>query len=166
MGVLDDPARLAALERLDVLLKKPGAGFDRYTQEAARMLETPVSFVSLVDSEQQTFLARAASEEPFTTLPGTPLSHSFCKHTIEKNAPLVISDARVDPLVKENPAVEEFNVIAYAGAPIVTRSDLPLGTLCVMDHRPRQWTPEQVELLADLAAAVGHEIEMRAEMRR
>jgi GAF domain-containing protein len=166
MAAIDDPARLAALERLDVLAGRPYAGFDRYTAEAAHMLEAPVALVSLVDSERQTFLARTAEAEPFASLEDTPLSHSFCKHAVAQNAPLVIGDARDDPLVRDNPSVEEFNVIAYAGAPIVTRDDQALGTLCVMDHRPREWTAEQVALLGDLAAAVGREIELRAEMRR
>ena len=166
MGALDDPARLAELERLDLLEGKPYAGFDRYTAEAARMLEAPVALVSLVTPERQMFPSRAATDEPFTTLEETPLSYSFCKHAVAKQAPLVIGDAREDPLVADNPAIEEFNVIAYCGAPIITRGEQALGTLCVMDHEPRHWTPEQVDLLSDLAAAVGSEIELRAQMRR
>ena len=166
MGALDDPARLAAFERLDLLDGKPDAGFDRYTAEAAKLLDAPVALVSLVDSRRQAFLSRSAHEEPFISLEETPLSYSFCRHAVERKAPLVIGDAREDPLVRENPAIEEFNVIAYAGAPIVTRDDQALGTLCVMDHEPRDWTPDQVELLSDLAVVVGREIELRAQMRR
>jgi GAF domain-containing protein len=166
MGALDDPARLAALERLDLIEGKPYAGFDRYTAEAAKQLEAPVALVSLVDSERQFFPSRYAEAEPFKSLTETPLSYSFCKHAIEGREPLVINNAEQEPLVSDNPAVEEFDVIAYAGAPIVTRDDQALGTLCVMDHRPREWTPEQVDLLTDLAAAVASEIELRAQMRR
>jgi GAF domain-containing protein len=163
---LDDPARLAAFERLDLLDAKPGAGFDRYTQLAAEMLDAPVALVSLVESGRQLFLGRHASEEPFASIEETPLSHSFCKHAVAAKAPLVIGDARADPQVSDNPAIGDFNVIAYAGAPIITRDDQALGTLCVMDHEPREWTPEQVEMLTDLAGAVATEIETRARMRR
>ena len=165
MGALDDPERIAALERLDVLEGRPDAGFDRYTDLAAEMLEAPVALVSLVESERQRFLSRSALEEPWKSIAETPLSHSFCKHVVEAQRPLVIADARVDPLVEKNPAVREFGVIAYAGAPILTREELALGTLCVIDHRPRDWTGEQVKLLADLAGAVASEIEQRAAMR-
>src|SRR3954471_11951607 len=99
MASLDDPARLAALERLDLLDAKPGAGFDRYTKLAAEMLDAPVALVSLVESERQLFLSRRASEEPFASIEETPLSHSFCKHAVAAKAPLVISDARRDPQV-------------------------------------------------------------------
>ncbi|MEA2448796.1 MAG: hypothetical protein QOG63_728 [Thermoleophilaceae bacterium] len=166
MGALDDPARLAALERLDLVEGKPYAGFDRYTAEAAKQLDAPIALVSLVDSRRQYFPSRHASAEPFTSLEETPLSYSFCKHAVERKAPLVINNAPEEPLVQDNPAIAEFDVIAYAGAPIITSDDQALGTLCVMDHRPREWTADQVELLTDLAAAVATEIELRAQMRR
>ena len=165
MGALEDPARLAALERLDVLEGRPGAGFDRYTSLAAEMLEAPVSLVSLVETDRQRFLARHAAAEPFKSMSDTPLSYSFCQHAVRSKAPLVIGDTREDPRVSDNPAIEEHEVIAYAGAPIVTRDGHALGTLCVIDHEPREWTPRQVELLVDLAAAVAREIEQRAGWR-
>jgi GAF domain-containing protein len=166
MAALDDPARLAALERLDLLEGKPDSGFDRYTALAAKMLDAPVALVSLVDSSRQTFLSRRATYEPWISLAETPLSHSFCQHAVTSKAPLVISDARNHPLVSDNPAIEEYNLISYAGAPIITRDDQALGTLCVLDHEPRDWTPAQVEMLSDLAATVAREIELRARMRR
>ena len=166
MTPLDDPARLAELERLDLLEGRPDAGFDRYTQLAAEMLQAPVALVSLVQPDRQSFLSRSAHEEPWASTESTPLSHSFCRHAVESRAPLVIEDAREHALVAGNPAIEELNVIAYAGAPIMTRDDQAIGTLCVMDHEPRQWTPEQVGMLTDLAATVAREIELRAKMRR
>jgi GAF domain-containing protein len=166
MAGIDDPARLAALERLDLIEGRPWAGFDRYTAEAAEQLDAPVALVSLVDSQRQYFPSRHAEDEPFKSIAETPLSYSFCKHAVESHSPLVIDNTREEPLVAENPSIDEYGVLAYAGAPIITRDAQPLGTLCVMDHRPRTWTPEQVQLLIDLAAAVAAEIELRAEMRR
>lgn len=163
---IDDPERLAALERLDLLEAKPGAGFDHYTSLAAKELGAPVALVSLVDSQRQFFLSRIASREPLASADETPLSYSFCRHAVERGEPLVIADAREDPLVRDNPAIDEFGIVAYAGAPILTSDDQPLGTLCVMDHEPREWTPEQVRLLSDLAGAVALEIEQRAKRRR
>jgi GAF domain-containing protein len=165
MGALDDPERLAAMERLDLLNAKPDSGFDRYTALAAEMLDAPIALVSLVDSRRQFFLSNH-SEEPMKNYDETPLSYSFCQHAVRAKAPLVIPDARDHPLVSENPAIEAFGIVSYAGAPIMTPDDQALGTLCVMDEKPRQWTPEQVEMLTDLAAAVGSEIRLRAEMRR
>ena len=166
MGALEDPARLAALERLDVIEGRPDAGFDRYTALAAEMLDAPSALVSLVESERQLFASTHADGPPWADLRQTPLSYSFCKHAVESGEPLVIPDARDEPLVAGNPAIEELGVIAYAGAPIITREELALGTLCVIDRERRDWTPHQVELLSDLAGAVANEIEQRAQMRR
>lgn len=166
MGAIDDPERLAALERLDLIEAKPGAGFDQYTALAAKELDAPVALVSLVDSRRQFFASRLADREPLSSLDETPLSYSFCKHAVESKVPLVIEDAREDPLVRDNESISEYGIVAYAGAPIITGGEQALGTLCVMDRRPRRWTPEQVELLTDLAAAVAVEIEQRAARRR
>ena len=165
MGAIDDPERLAALERLDLMEAKPGAGFDQYTELAAKELDAPVALVSLVDSQRQFFASRVADREPLSSTDETPLSYSFCRHAVEREEPLVIEDAREDPLVSENPSITEFGILAYAGAPIFTSDAQPLGTLCVMDREPRRWTPEQVKLLTDLAAAVAAEIEQRARRR-
>jgi GAF domain-containing protein len=166
MDELDDPQRLAAFERLDLLDAKPDAGFDRYTALAAELLNAPVALVSLVDSRHQAFLSRLSSDPKLEGVDETPLSYSFCQHAVRTKAPLVIGDARLDPLVSENPSIEEFGLVAYAGAPIMTRDEQALGTLCVLDHEPRKWTSEQVKTLTDLAGAVASEIELRAQMRR
>jgi GAF domain-containing protein len=166
MGELDDAARLAAFERLDLLDAKPDAGFDRYTKLAAEMLQAPVALVSLVDSHGQKFLSRESTDPKLEGIDATPLSYSFCQHAVRQKAPLIIPDAREDPLVRDNLSIDEFGLVAYAGAPIMTRDEQALGTLCVLDHEPREWTPEQVKTLTDLAAAVASEIELRARMRR
>jgi GAF domain-containing protein len=67
--------------------------------------------------------------------------------------------------VRDNLAIEEFGIVAYAGAPICTSDDQALGTLCVLDTQPREWTDDQVKTLTDLAGAVASEIELRAKMR-
>src|SRR4051794_31407861 len=123
MAGLDDPERLAAFERLDLLDAKPDAGFDRYTELAAEMLSAPVALVSLVDSRRQAFLSKQAPAGPLAEVDETPLSYSFCKHAVRAKAPLVISDAREDDLVRDNPAIDAFGYVSYAGAPIMTRDE-------------------------------------------
>src|SRR3954469_14061207 len=131
------------------------------------MLSAPVALVSLVDSSRQSFLSKqAAADSPLAGVDETPLLYSFCQHSVRAKEPLVIPDAREHELVRDNPAIDEFGYVSYAGAPIMTSDNQALGTLCVLDQKPRDWTPEQVDLLTDLAAAVGSEIELRAQMRR
>jgi hypothetical protein len=165
-SALDDPARLAALERLDLLDPVPEAEFDRYTALASKMLDAPVALVSLVDSQRQVFKSRRGLDEPWASSGETPLSHSFCQHAVEARSPLVVTDAREHPLLRDNPAIHDLGVIAYAGAPIITPEGHALGTLCVIDHVPRNWTHDQVDMLSDLAGAVATAIELRAVTRQ
>jgi PAS domain S-box-containing protein len=86
-----------------------------------------------------------------------PLSYSFCRFVVEDDVPLVVSDARTDERVRDNPAVSEFGVIAYAGMPIRVAGQT-LGAFCAVDGRPRDWSAPELAVLEDLAAAVASEI--------
>lgn len=159
LGAVRDVDRLEALRRSGVLHDIPREAFDRLTALAARILNAPVSTVTLVDSDRQVWKSQLGLDEPWATRGETPLSHSFCQHAVANRVPLVVSDAREHPVLKDNRAVEDFGVIAYLGVPLITAEGHALGTLCVIDHEPRHWTAEQVEVLEDLAAAVLNVIE-------
>ncbi len=83
-----------------------------------------------------------------------PLSHSFCQHTVVDKRPLIVSDAREHPKLRDNLAIRDLDVIAYAGIPLKDRHGQVLGTLCVIDEQPRQWSDEEISLLNDVADAV------------
>jgi hypothetical protein len=159
-GVVADPARLAELQATGLLDSPPEEAFDRITELAARLLDVPVALISLVDEHRQFFKSCVGLGEPWSTARETPLSHSFCRHALDASEPLVIDDARVHPLVRENLAIRDLDVIAYAGIPLITPSGHTLGSLCVIDHQPRAWTAEQIDTLAVLAASVVSEIEL------
>jgi GAF domain-containing protein len=72
----------------------------------------------------------------------------------------VVSDAREHPLLRNNPAIRDLGIIAYAGAPLISPNGQVLGTLCAIDHEPRHWTTNQVEILCNLAGSVLSEIEL------
>jgi GAF domain-containing protein len=74
----------------------------------------------------------------------------------------VVSDARQDPQLRDNLAIRDMGVIAYLGVPLITREGHAVGTLCVIDHKPRVWTTDQVDLLRDLATSVVTEITLRS----
>ena len=160
--VLRDPARLAALANTGLLDSPPDAAFDRLTSMAARVLNAPVALVSLVDADRQFFASCFGLPEPWSTSRETPLSHSFCQHPVASREPLVISDAREDPRVRGNLAIEDLGVIAYAGVPLIDDEGHALGSLCVIDHKPRTWTSDQIELLSDIGASVVTELSLRA----
>lgn len=162
--VVRDPERLAHL-RATALLDSPSEqAFDRLTRLASKLLEAPVSTVTLVDIERQFYLSCVGVPEPLASTRETPLEMSFCKHTVVLGKPLIIPDTRGHPVVGDNPAVEGMGVRAYAGIPLLTPGGHAIGTLCVMDFVPRDWTDDQVSSLVDLAAAVSTEIELRMDI--
>src|SRR5688500_3752196 len=118
---LDDvfnPARLAALRRLRLLDTPAEAAFDRLGQLAQKILRPPVALVTWVDDQRQFFKSCLGLPEPWATWRSTPLSHSFCKHVVSTNAPLVVNDARDHPIFRENLAIQDLGVVAYLGVPL------------------------------------------------
>src|SRR5437763_2331952 len=151
-SALRDPARLAAL-RATALLDSPGEeGFDRLTRLATQLLDVPVALVSLVDEDRQFFKSCIGLPEPWLSRRGTALSHSFCQHAVASGEPLVIEDAREHPLVRDNLAITDLDVIAYAGIPLITSEGEALGTFCAIDSRPRRWSDEDVAFVREMAA--------------
>jgi hypothetical protein len=162
-----DPRRLAALEATGLLDTPAEEAFDQLSRVACAIAEAPMALVSLVDHNRQ-FLKSCIGALPELNLEEreTPLSHSFCRHVVDSGQALLIEDARTHPLTRDNPMTREHGVVAYAGIPLVTPSGQILGTLCVLDARPRQWSEATQRSLTDLASAVSTMIEYRSIPRR
>jgi GAF domain-containing protein len=156
-----DPARLRALRATGLLDAPADPAFDRLAALAARLLDAPVALVSFVDADRQVFGACPGLAAPWDERGETPLSHSVCQHVVDRRATVAIGDARAEPLLEGNLAVPDLDVVAYLGAPLVLDDGAAIGSLCVIDHRPRHWTGDQVALLEDLAASVVSEVRLR-----
>lgn len=156
---LKQASRLQALRRTELMDSLPEPSFDRYTRLAARLTGSPTALVSLVDDERQFFKSALGVGQPWARR-GTPLSHSFCQYVAASGQPLVVEDARTHELVKDNPAIHDLGVLAYLGAPLWADGKC-IGSLCVAEGQPRQWSEEDKQALRDLAAAVNAEIELR-----
>ena len=161
---LDDAARLLALRATGLLDAPASPLLDGLTRILARTLAVPVALVSLVDDHRQWFAGRASPPEWAPGVRSTPLSHSFCQHVVTHRAPLVVTDARYHPLVADNPSVDELQVLAYAGVPLIMTSGETLGALCAISFEPRRWSEDEVEILHDLARAVVVELELRTAL--
>lgn len=159
------PDRLRALRASGLLDSPPEAAFDRLTRLAARILDAPVSLVSLVSDDRQFFKSCVGLPPPYSESRQTPLSHSFCQY-VTRGEPLVVEDARRHPLVRRNAAIRDLGVIAYAGYPVVDLDGRVLGSFCVIDSRPRAWSDDDLQLIADLAASVSTEIQLRQALAR
>ncbi len=158
----DEERRLEVLRSYAVLDTPPEKGFDDITRLAALICEVPIALVSLVDRNRQWFKSRfglSAHE--------TPRDIAFCSHAILGTAPLIVGDALQDERFHDNPLVAGDPLIRfYAGAPLSAPGGERLGTLCVIDRRPRALTAGQLEGLEILARHVIAQLELRNQTAR
>ena len=158
---LDDPKRLAALRRLALLDTPPEEALDHLTQAAAALLHAPVALCSIIAPDRQFFKSSFGLPEPFATKRQTPLSYSFCQHVVLGLKPLIIPDARHDAKFKDSPAVTKFQIVAYAGMPLITPEGEAVGSFCVIDTKPREWTTEEMSILRELANMTMREFQLK-----
>jgi PAS domain S-box-containing protein len=162
LAAIEDPQRLSALELLGLMDSPAEESFDRFTRLAVRLLNAPVALVTLLDAERQYIKSCVGLDGAAGS--HTPVSNSFCRHAIEAGGPLLVEDAAADPRVRHTRAVREDGVRAYAGYPVRTPDGHVLGTLCVLDFRPRAWSHDDRQVLADLAEAATAEIALRVHL--
>ena len=134
---VNEPQRLAALRRYDLLDTPPEQAFDRITRLTAGVLGMPISLVTLLDETRQWFKSRHGFEASWTRR-----DIAFCGYTILDTETLVVLDASADDRFAANPLVTgDPHVRFYAGAPLITRDGHVLGTLCVLIARPTRSSP-------------------------
>ena len=159
----DEAARLSALRALDVLDTPAEAEFDALVQAAATVCGTPISLVSLVDEDRQWFKANHGLAEATET----PRDQAFCAHAILGDELFVVNDAAADDRFADNPLVTGApDIRFYAGAPVRLSDGQQVGTLCVIDRRPRQLSATQREVLISLSKAVARALEGRHAARQ
>ncbi|MBD2111473.1 MULTISPECIES: PAS domain S-box protein [Cyanophyceae] len=159
----DEAGRLEALRRYEILDTPPEAGFDRITALAARLFNVPMALVSLVDESRAWFKSCYGFEGQEIQRHST-----FCSHALLSEEVLVVPEARHDSRFANNPLVQdEPGLRFYAGAPLCNQDGFILGTLCVLDTQPRDdFGPNQRAMLADLAAMVVDELDLRLAAHR
>ncbi len=157
-AILDDRDRLRALLDLALIDADSETVFDRLTSLASRIVGAPISVMTMVGGDYQFFKSAYGVGD----LRSTPLSHSFCKHVVADSAPLIVDDAREHPVLYDNGAIKDLNVIGYLGFPLKIASGKTLGSFCVVDNQPRQWSDVEIDIMRELAEIVKYEIEIRA----
>ncbi len=156
----EESERLAALRSYDILDTPAEAAFDDVTRMLAAVCEAPVALISLVDEGRQWF-----KSEVGLGIKETPLDVSVCGHAILQPGLFIVPDTRADARFACNPLVTgEPYLRFYAGAPLVGADGLPLGTLCVLDYRPRDLTQEQKDTLSMLARTVMTQLDLRRSL--
>jgi diguanylate cyclase (GGDEF)-like protein len=165
LSVLSDPARLAALAETELMDSASEEAFDRLARLVAKILRVPTAMVSFVDDRRQWIKSAVGLGEPWASTRQALLGESVCKHVVAAAGPLVVEDARQHPLLKDNLAIRDLGVVAYAGVPLTLPRGETLGVLCALDGTPRQWTDDDLEILGDLADSVVAEVRLRLERR-
>jgi signal transduction histidine kinase/CheY-like chemotaxis protein len=150
----DEELRLHALRNLNILDTDAEERFDRLTRLAQRLLNVPIVLVSLVDSNRQWFKSCQGLDARETAR-----SISFCGHAILEDCIFIISDALCDPRFADNPLVTgKPNIRFYAGQPLKALNGSRVGTLCVIDTKPRNLTQTDIDSLKDLGILVETEL--------
>ena len=155
---VNEQERLQALNEYDILDTIPEKDFDHLTKIASQICNTPISLITIIDSSRQWFKSNYGID-----VRETGREYSFCAHAI--NTPqkiMVVPDTRLDERFADNPFVTGApNAIFYAGVPLVTEDGYALGTLCIIDNKPRILSEEQFEALRALSEQVMRLLELR-----
>ena len=153
----NEPQRIAAVKRYNILDTPADGSFDRVTAIAARRFNVPISIISIVDNDRIWFKSHHGLE-----VHQIGREAGLCASAILKNEPHILPDASKDIRSLANPLVAgDFGLRFYAGVPLTTSDGYNLGTLCVIDKEPRPITEDQIEDLKDLAAMVMDQLEFR-----
>lgn len=153
----NEGSRLQAVQRSGIVDTPPEPSFDRVTWLASTGLKIPVALMTVLTAERQWFKSRHGLE-----LAETPRSWAFCNHTLLQTGVFEVRDLQKDPNFANNPAVVNApNFRFYAGAPVYDPDGFPLGSICVIDYRPRQLDKSQRRTLLDLAAIASDELKLR-----
>lgn len=158
-----EQSRVAALHALNILDTPREGRYDRVVRIAREVFQVSGAAVNLIDTDRQFTKAEAG-------LPGlvhTPRTDSLCHHTVARNAPLIVPDAYLDELLCTNPFVTAHPPVRfYAGHPLHAPGGETVGSLCLVDHQPRQMSEREQRLLAEMAGWVERELAAQREMDR
>lgn len=158
----DELDRLDALRELLILDTDPDPIFDAIVRCASAFTGSPIALFSLVDEARQWFKSRIGLNATNTTR-----EVAFCAYTILSDSPLIVPNAETDERFVDNPLVAADPCIrSYLGAPVTHSRGHRIGTLCVIDHRPRDWSREEIALIQNLAALISEVLSQRSEILR
>jgi two-component system NtrC family sensor kinase len=155
----NDEERLKELLDYKILDTEPETAFDELGELASMICQTPIALVSLVDRERQWFKSKKGISDK-----ELPRETSFCGHAIHEKDIFIVRDSRKDLRFHNNPLVESGLVRFYAGVPLVTPHGHALGTLCIIDQKPRDISAEQIAALKTLARQVSRNLELHRSL--
>jgi predicted PurR-regulated permease PerM len=157
----NEAERQAALDRLHLLDTPVEEAVDRVTREVARIFDAPISLVSLIDRDRQFWKSEVGLPDNLARARQASRAESVCGHLVAQNDMLVVPDVLQDPRFAGNKFLQDLHVRFYAGAPLRTGKQLPIGSLCVIDTKPRDLSARERALLQLIADGLMQELELR-----
>ena len=156
----NDDRRLQKLKSYNILDTPSEIDYDEIVQLASEICETPISLMTLVDENRQWFKSKVGLE-----VPETSREVSFCGHAIHEDDVFLIEDATKDERFHDNPLVtSDPNIQFYAGVPLKSPDGFNIGTLCIIDHKPRKLNAFQLNALKVLARQIVNHLELRLQV--
>ncbi len=162
----DEDQRLQDLRQLDLLLTAPEESLDSVTRQLARIFDVAGATISFTDRDTQYYKSAVGLAPPYSETRTEPRELSVCSHVIGNNEMLVVEDLLADGRFCDNPVVLETGIRFYAGAPLRADSGRAVGSLCIVDTKPRTISHSERELLHLLAGGVMAQVKLRAASRR
>lgn len=156
----DESTRLSTLALYQILDTSAEKAFDDLTRLAASICGTPTSLITFIDEDRNWIKASTGSD-----IKETPRDLAFCDHTIRQEGIMIVEDASLDPRFANNPLVlKDPSIRFYAGVPLTVSGGLNIGSLCVVDSKPRELNDQQIASLGILCQAVVTQLELRRAM--
>ncbi len=158
-GPASDP-RIVRLYENGLLRPTRTPVFDRVVEQVRRIFSCKTSLLTIIDehNNRQFFKAESGLMLAAEDARETSLAYSFCRIVVANSAPLVISDARIDPRVAGHEAIGRFGIVAYLGVPVKDETGRAIAALCVAETKPRAWTSANVKLLQSFAEGISTQI--------
>jgi len=160
----DEDKRLAALAELQLLDTESDLAFDRITAKVARIFEVPIALLTLIDRDRQFFKSHSGLPKDLAQARQISRDVSICGHVVASNDVLVVQDLARDRRFANNPLLLEKGLRFYAGAPVRAPGGEPIGSLCILDIKPRDLTTSERRLLQEYANEVMEKIGARGEV--
>lgn len=157
----NEEERLAELDGLNLLDTPTEAEFDRITERLTKLFKVPIALMTLIDKDRQWFKSQAGLPADLAEARSTSRDVSLCGHVIANDEGLIVRDLARDPRFANNPFVKQRGLRFYAGVPLRGPNGFPIGTLTILDTKPRDITRQEQELLKMIAADVMEQIKRR-----
>jgi len=157
----NEEKRLTELNGLNLLDTPSEATFDHLTERLTKLFKVPMALVTLIDKDRQWFKSQAGLPADLAEARSTSRDVSLCGHVVANDEVLIVRDLIRDPRFANNPFVKERGLRFYAGVPLRGPNGFPIGSLCILDTKPREMTSQEEELLKMIAGDVMEQIKRR-----